>query len=114
VCVAEWVDTPRDKPITCSFLKLNTAKKEEMRFTFDISKCDRIFDLLIRGGVIRLTEGHIIPIADVLAKRRYCKWHDSYSHITNECNYFRRQVQSAIDDSRLTLGNRNKIWIHSR
>jgi hypothetical protein len=21
VCVAEWVDTPRDKPLACSFLK---------------------------------------------------------------------------------------------
>jgi hypothetical protein len=59
VCVAKWVDTPRDKLITYSFLKPNTAKKEEMRFTFDVSKCDRLFDLLVKGGVIRLAEGHI-------------------------------------------------------
>jgi hypothetical protein len=23
-----------------------------------------------------------------LAKKIYCKWHDSYTHTTNECNYF--------------------------
>jgi hypothetical protein len=59
-----------------------------MRYTFDVLKCDRLFDLLHRGGVIRLTEGHIIPSAIILAKKTYCKWHDSYTHTTNECNYF--------------------------
>jgi hypothetical protein len=27
ICVAEWVDTPKDKPISCSFLKPNNAKR---------------------------------------------------------------------------------------
>jgi hypothetical protein len=109
VCVAEWVDTPRDKLIFCSFLKPNAVKTGEMKFTFDVSKCDRLFDVLVKGGVIRLVEGHVIPTADVFAKWRYCKWHNSYSHSTNECNYFYRQVQSAINDGRLTFGDRNKM-----
>jgi hypothetical protein len=88
ICVAEWVENPRDKPILCSFLKPNGGQREEMRYTFDLSKCDCLFDLLLRGGVIRLTEGHVIPNADILAKKTYCKWHDSYTHTTNECNYF--------------------------
>jgi hypothetical protein len=74
ICVAEWVEKPGD----------------ETKYTFDVSKCDRLFDLLLRGGVIRLTEGHVIPNTDILAKKTYCKWHDSYTHTTNECNYFRR------------------------
>jgi hypothetical protein len=65
------------------------SKKDEMKFTFDISKCDRLFDVLVKGGVIRLAKGHVMHTADVLAKQRYCKWHDSYSHSTNVCNYFR-------------------------
>jgi hypothetical protein len=85
---AEWVEKIRDKPISCSFLKPNGGQREEMRYTFDVSKCDRLFDLLLRGGVIRLTEGHVIPNAIILAKKTYCKWHDSYTHTTNECNYF--------------------------
>jgi hypothetical protein len=47
--------------------------------------------------VIKLTKGHVIPIAGQLAKKKYCKWHDS-SHLTNECNYFYREVQSALND----------------
>jgi hypothetical protein len=31
----------------------------------------------------------------------YCKWHNSYSHATNDCNVFRRQVQSVINEGRL-------------
>jgi hypothetical protein len=31
----------------------------------------------------------------------YCKWHNSYSHATNDCNVFRQQVQSAINEGRL-------------
>jgi hypothetical protein len=52
ICVAEWVEKPNDKPISCSFLKPNRGQREEMRYTFDVSKCDRLFDLLHRGGVI--------------------------------------------------------------
>jgi hypothetical protein len=90
ICVAEWVEKPGDKPISCSFLKPNGGRRDETKYTFDVSKCDRLFDLLLRGGVIRLTEGHVIPNTDILAKKTYCKWHDSYTHTTNECNYFRR------------------------
>jgi hypothetical protein len=52
ICVAEWVEKPGDKPISCSFLKPNRGRREEMRYTFDVSKCDSLFDLLLRGGVI--------------------------------------------------------------
>jgi hypothetical protein len=88
ICVAEWVEKPGDKPISCSFLKPNRGQRDEMRYTFDVMKCDRLFDLLLHGGVIRLTEGQVRPNTDILAKKTYCKWHDSYTHTTNECNYF--------------------------
>jgi hypothetical protein len=50
VCVAEWVHMPKDKPISYSFLKPNAIKKDEMKFTFDVSKCVRLFDKLVKGG----------------------------------------------------------------
>jgi hypothetical protein len=93
IYVAEWVEKPGDKPISCSFLKLNRGWKEEMRCTFDVSKCDHLFDLQLRGGVIRLNEGHVIPSAYILAKKTYYKWHDSYTHTTNECNFGDRYNQ---------------------
>jgi hypothetical protein len=90
ICVVEWVEKLGGKPISCSFLKPNEGRRDEMRYAFNVSKCDCLFDLLLQGGVIRLTEGHVIPNIDILAKKTYCKWHDSYTHTTNECNYFRR------------------------
>jgi hypothetical protein len=56
ICVAEWVEKPGDKPILCSFLKPYEGRRDEMKYTFDVSKCDRLFDLLLQGGVIQLTE----------------------------------------------------------
>jgi hypothetical protein len=50
-------------------------------------------------------EGHVIPTSDQLGKGKYCKWHNSYSHMTNECNYFRWRVQSALNDGWLTMGD---------
>jgi hypothetical protein len=50
VCVTEWVDMSRDKPILCSFLKINPGKKDEIQYTFDVMKCDKLFDILVKGG----------------------------------------------------------------
>jgi hypothetical protein len=50
VCVAEWVDTPGNKPISCSFLRYGACKKYEMKHTFDVSKCDKLLDVLLKGG----------------------------------------------------------------
>jgi hypothetical protein len=50
VCVAEWVDMPRDKPISCSLLRQGAGRKDEVKYTFDVSKCDRLFDVLVKGG----------------------------------------------------------------
>jgi hypothetical protein len=52
ICVAEWVERPNDKPISSSFLKPKRGWRDEMRYTFDVTKCDRLFDLLLWGGVI--------------------------------------------------------------
>jgi hypothetical protein len=109
ICVAEWVQKPGDKPISCSFLKPNGGRRDETKYTFDVSKCDRLIDLLLRGGVIWLTEGHVVPNGDILAKMAYCKWHASYTHTTNECNYFRWRVQSVINNGRLRLGDGGKM-----
>ena len=60
VYVAEFVWSPSDKPSTCSSLKLiNKNQKEEIKFTFDVSKCERIFDELEKIGKIKFS--HTIP-----------------------------------------------------
>jgi hypothetical protein len=52
ICVAEWVEKPGAKPISCLFLKPNVGRRDETKYTFDVSKCDHLFDLLLQGGVI--------------------------------------------------------------
>jgi hypothetical protein len=51
ICIIKWAENPGDKPISCSFLKPNGERREEMRYTFDVSKCDRLFDLLLGEGL---------------------------------------------------------------
>jgi hypothetical protein len=48
--VAELVDTPTDKPISCSFLRQGAGRKDEVKYTFHMSKCDRLLDVLVKGG----------------------------------------------------------------
>jgi hypothetical protein len=91
VCIAEWVETPKDWTITCPFIKPNMGKKEEVKYTLTYqSVISYLMYWYLGGGVIRLRQVHVVHSGEQLAKRKYCKWHDFYSHMTNECNYFRR------------------------
>jgi len=90
------------KPGSVPSLKpIQKNRQEELKFTFDVSKCDRIFDELLKNGNIRLS--HAIPSPDELKRYAYCKWHNSTSHATTDCNVFHRQVQLAINERRLVL-----------
>ncbi len=73
----------------------------EERYDFDITKANKIFDLLLRKKQIQLPVGHTIPLAEELSKRRYCKWHNSGSHSTNDCRVFRQQIQAAIEGGKI-------------
>ena len=85
VVAAEWA---RSKEVgTCQWVK--SSGKEE-KYDFDITKADKIFDLLLREKQIQLPAGHIIPSAEELGKMKYCKWHNSGSDTTNDCKVFRQ------------------------
>jgi len=63
VYAAEFVWPSKAKPCSCPPLKPTQKNRQknhqdEMRFTFDDSKCDRIFDELLKNGNIRLS--HVI------------------------------------------------------
>jgi hypothetical protein len=53
---------------------------------------------------LKLPEGHKFPTAQELQGRPYCKWHHLFTHNTNDCKELRRQIQSAIEQGRLILG----------
>jgi hypothetical protein len=54
---------------------------------------------LLKSGNIKFS--HTIPLTNELKRCAYCKWHNSFSHATNDCNVFRRKIQSAINETRL-------------
>ena len=85
---------------TCSSLKpINKNRKEEIKFTFDVSKCERIFDELEKMGKMKFS--HTIRSVEELKRRAYCKFHNIFSHATNDCNVLRRKIRLAIDEGRL-------------
>ena len=89
VYAAEFVWPSNAKPGSVpSLMPIQKNRQEELKFTFDVSKCDRIFDELLKNGNIRLS--HAIPSPKELKRHTYCKWHSSTSHATNDCNVFRR------------------------
>ena len=76
------------KPFTCNDLKpIRKNHDEEMKFTFNITKCDKIFDALLQVKIIRIS--HTLPLFEELKRHAYCKYHNSFSHATNNCNVFR-------------------------
>jgi hypothetical protein len=52
--------------VSCSF-----GKKELKKFGFDITKADKIFDLLLQQGQIKLSQFHTIPSAKELKRMKY-------------------------------------------
>jgi hypothetical protein len=100
IYVVEMVWLKQAKSSACSSLQsVQKKRQEEVKFTFNVGKCDKIFDELLKNGNIKIN--HTVPSTDELKRRAYCKWHNSFSHGTNDCNVFRRQIQSAINEGRL-------------
>jgi hypothetical protein len=97
--VAEW--TRGANSVSCKWVKQQGPTKG---FDFNESKVEQIFDLLLREKQLKLLEGHKFPTAQELQGRPYCKWHHLFTHTTNDCKELRRQIQSAIEQGRLILG----------
>ena len=88
VYAAKFVWSSSDKPSTCTSLKpISKNRQDEIKFTFDVTKCDRIFDELAKLGKIKFS--HTIPSTEELKRRAYCKLHNTFSHATNDCNVLR-------------------------
>jgi hypothetical protein len=91
VLTVEFVWPSKAKSLACNALRLiHKNRQDDIKYTFDIAKCDEIFDELHKGDYIKIS--HTLPPLEDLKRRAYCKCHNSYSHATNDCNIFRRQV----------------------
>ena len=87
----EFAWPPTSKNVTTPSLKpIQKNRKDDMKFTFNPAKCDRIFDELLRNRYIKLS--HALPSPEELKRRAWCKWHNSESHATIDFNVFHRQI----------------------
>ena len=84
------------KPHTCPTLTPSkgkeVAKPNKESYLFDISKVDKIFDCLMKDKQIKLSEGHRIRLANEVKRMKYCQWHHSWTHITNNCSVSRNAI----------------------
>jgi hypothetical protein len=63
VYVAEFVWPSKSKASSCAYLMPATkGRQDELKFTFDVSKCDHIFDELLKLGNIKIS--HTMPPLD--------------------------------------------------
>jgi hypothetical protein len=99
VSVAEWAHGAN--PVPCKWVKQTGPAKG---FDFDVVKVEQIFNLLLKEKQLKFPEGYKPPTAQELKGRSYCKWHDSFTHSTSDCKELRRQIQLAIEQGRLILG----------
>jgi hypothetical protein len=65
VYAAKFAWSSKDKADTCASLKpIHRNRRDEIKFTFDVSKCDKIFDELLSIRKIKLS--HTIPSIEEL------------------------------------------------
>ncbi|KAK1626903.1 hypothetical protein QYE76_001218 [Lolium multiflorum] len=96
VAVAEW--TRAAGPVTCKWVKPPGPPRG---FDFDVTKTEQIFDLLLAEKHIKVPEGHKFPTVQELNGKPYRKWHNTFTHTTNDCRVWRQQIQAAIENGRL-------------
>jgi hypothetical protein len=74
IYTVELVWSTKPKPSPCSSLQLFQKNQQQVKFTFNITKCDKIFDELIKNDNIKVTD--TLPPLDELKRPAYCKWHN--------------------------------------
>ncbi|XP_051120413.1 uncharacterized protein LOC127244119 [Andrographis paniculata] len=89
------------KPYVCSKLKPAPGTEAKGQPTFDSSKADEIFDIMLTDDQIRIPKGQRLATKEEIKGRPYCKWHNSFTHCTSQCTYFRNEIQKAIKAGRL-------------
>ncbi|XP_050896599.1 uncharacterized protein LOC127103376 [Lathyrus oleraceus] len=77
-------------------------------YTFDVTKCDEIFDLLVKDGQMIVPPNTKIPPLEQRKKRGFCKYHNFLGHKTSQCFLFRDLIQNAIKDGHLKFADRGR------
>ena len=87
------------------------GKEVEESYDFDVTKSDKLFDFLLERGQIKLPINHVMLSPDQLKNKKFCKFHNTTSHSTNECRVFRQHIQRAIQQERLKFDTSRKMKV---
>jgi len=107
-----------EPPYTCKSLRPsdgnNLVEPSNERYfsktyTFDVTKCDEIYDLLVVDGQAVVPKGLKIPPLEQRHKRGFCKYHNFLGHNTSRCSLFRDLVQKGFNEGKLKFGNKSKL-----
>jgi hypothetical protein len=87
------------------------VKKLENTYDFYAKKADKIFDLLLEKKQLKLPANHVIPSAEELKGKKYCKFHNANNHNTNKCRIFCFHIQKAIEQEKIKFEPVKKLDI---
>ena len=102
VTIAEW--TWGRAPISCPWMK-----EQKDVYDFDVKKANRIFDLLLEKKQLRLHANHVIPSAEELKEKKYCKFYNTTTHNTSDCRIFHVHIQKAIEQRKIKFEPAKKL-----
>jgi hypothetical protein len=88
----------------------NPWGKEES-YDFDVTKADKLFDFLLEKEQIKLPPNFVKPSPKELKNKKFCKYHNTTSHGTNDCRAFRQHIQRAIQQGKLKFDTAQKMKI---
>ena len=100
ICVAKLQPGP---PYNCQMLKLEGKKNSNSKYGFNVTKADKLFDVLLKDKQITLSDDYKIPTFKQRIGKRYYKFHNIFGHWTNSCLRFRDMVQKTIDEGGLNF-----------
>lgn len=103
-------------PYVCKFLRpsngkslVEPSKNEKFitkTYTFDVTKCDEIYDLLLADGQIIVSIGLKTSALEQIKKKGFYKYPNFLGHKTSQCVLFRDFVKISLKDGRLKYGDK--------
>ena len=91
-------------PYVCTSLKPVKGKEKangSTCYSFNITKAEQIFDVLLKDKQIVIPDGKKLPSLNELKGQKFCKFYQIRGHITNICVRFRDLIQKAVKEGRL-------------
>ncbi|KAH7840241.1 hypothetical protein Vadar_014620 [Vaccinium darrowii] len=78
-------------------VQVSSSSKAPRAYSFDITKVEVIFDQLVADKMIKFPLGHKLPSPEELKGKKHYKYHNSWSHSTNNCMVLRNDIQDKIE-----------------